>query len=217
MHINTNAQVFFISLNFIIKHLLLVSLSVLFLFVHLFLLWLKNILYISSPFHICTFYPCKPLCPRLYCIVMLLEVCSFLGQKHSKFTWKDVCHVTSSEQECIFPFFFIKTINSLCQYCHLTLINRKWNHNRRWSVTFYRPLSTESNSVMPQLWIKWRERNKWINIHSLILSYLKKSFTQCLWFFETLLECGWSSSSVHFLFGFIEIFFSWKCFISHSD
>lgn len=58
-----------------------------------------------------------------------------------------------------------------CQYCRLTLkrtTNKQKMCSQQAMVTFYRPLSTESNSIMPQLWIKMEwERNGWINRHSL--------------------------------------------------
>lgn len=59
-------------------------------------------------------------------------------------------------------------------------------------VTFYRPLSTESNSIMPQLWIEMEwELNGWRNRHPRIIF---QHSLKCLWFLEaSRLESSWSS------------------------
>lgn len=88
-------------------------------------------------------------------------------------------------------------------------------------VTFYRPLSTESNSIMPQLWIeRERERERGTDgktdIHSIFNIFSEIIHSVSLIFRDMWLEGCWSSSSVLFVsffcFLFLSFFSSKMCF-----
>jgi len=137
-----------------------------------------------------------------------------ISRNHSKVTWNDVWRCFFLLISTGMQFYILKTINSLCQYCHLTLKNRRCIHNRWWSLSTGHFL--QSNSIMPQLWIKmgWeRERDGLTHIHSLCFFFFKKPFTQCLWFFEkSLSDVLRSSFSIHFLYLYPSGFFSKNVF-----
>ena len=116
--------------------------------------------YISFP-RVCThILPLNLPLPKLYCIVMLLaRVCSIISLNHSKITWKDVWRGICLSIGTGMQFPILKTINSLCQYCNLTLKNRRCIHNRRWSLSTGHFLQNQTASCH-NYGSRWGERER---------------------------------------------------------
>lgn len=95
--------------------------------------------------------------PPQHVFICQLE-CFLISLSQSQISSKYIYHFTRSEQECIFfPFNKNKLVNSLCQYCRLTLRKRRWTHNRRWSLSTDHFLQIQTSSCNRYEGESWRE------------------------------------------------------------